>query len=98
MARDFAKGFYKSRAWIDTREAYAKSVGGLCELCLKRGIYTPGTVVHHKVHLTPENINDPEISLSWNNLMLVCQDCHAKIHAGKAERRYKVDELGRVIA
>ena len=97
MARDFAKGFYSSRAWNDTRISYAKSVGGLCEKCLKEGRYTPGTVVHHKVHLTPENINDPEISLSWNNLMLVCQDCHAKIHAGK-ERRYTVDELGRVTA
>lgn len=98
MAREYAKQFYKSRAWNETRKAYAKSVGGLCELCLKNGIYTPGTVVHHKVYLTPENINDPEVSLSWTNLMLVCQDCHAKIHAGKTERRYKVDELGRVIA
>ena len=98
MARDFAQAFYNSDAWDATRKAYRKSVGGLCELCLKEGRYTPGKVVHHKTHLNQDNINDPEITLAWGNLMLLCQDCHAKIHAGKTGRRYRVDELGRVTA
>lgn len=62
---------------------------------MKRGIYRPGDIVHHKVHLTPENISDPGVSLSWDNLELLCRDCHALAH--KPEKRYKVDELGRVI-
>lgn len=98
MARDFAQAFYNSDAWDATRKAYRKSVGGLCERCLKEGRYTPGVIVHHKVHLNPANINNPEITLAWSNLMLLCTDCHAKIHAGKTERRYQVDELGRVTA
>ena len=53
--REFARAFYQSRAWKDCREAYRKSVGGLCESCLAAGIYTPGKVVHHRQPLTPDN-------------------------------------------
>lgn len=93
--KDYAAAFYSSKAWKETRRAYRKSVGGLCEICLKKGIYKPGEIVHHKIHLTPENVNDPAVALNWNNLQLVCRDCHAELHG--ETRRYKVDELGRVI-
>lgn len=95
MAQDWAKAFYKSKAWQQTRTAYAASVGGLCEDCLRRGEYRPGEIVHHKVHLTPENINNPAVSLSWSNLELLCRDCHGKMHGN--QKRYKVDEFGKVI-
>lgn len=95
MAKDFSKQFYKSSAWKESRKAYIKSVGGLCEECLAHGIYTPGKIVHHKIPLTAENINDPSITLSWDNFKLVCQDCHAKEHA--AESRYSFDESGTVV-
>ncbi|MBC8531797.1 HNH endonuclease signature motif containing protein [Gehongia tenuis] len=94
MAKEFAKAFYRSRAWRNTREAYAASVGWLCEDCLAAGIYKPGEIVHHKVALMPSNIDDPGITLAWNNLRLVCRDCHAKEHGGT--KRYKVDEAGRL--
>lgn len=93
--KEYATAFYSSKAWKETRRAYRKSVGGLCEICLKKGIYRPGEIVHHKIHLTPENITDPAVALNWNNLQLVCRDCHAELHGDT--RRYKVDELGRVI-
>ena len=94
--KDYAKTFYKSQAWKDTRNAYAKSKGYLCEVCLAKGIYRSGEIVHHKIHLSPENIADPSVSLNWDNLQLVCRDCHAQLHDNK-QRRYKLDELGRVI-
>ena len=94
--KDFAKSFYKSKAWQRCRAGYVKSVGGLCEDCLKKGIYTPGEIVHHKIHLTPENINDPNISLNWGNLKLVCRECHALEHKD-SDARYLFDELGRVV-
>lgn len=76
MARDFARSFYKSKAWQDTRESYIskrQSVdGGLCEVCCM----SVGTIVHHIEHLTPENINDPHIALGHDNLELNCHDCH----------------------
>ena len=94
--KPFAKEFYSSGAWKNTREAYAKSKHNLCEICSAKGLIKPGEIVHHKVQLTPENINDPNITLNWNNLQLVCRDCHANIHDSR-KRRYKIDEYGRVI-
>lgn len=93
--KEFAEGFYKSKAWKDCRADYLKSVGGLCERCLASGRYSPGEIVHHKIHLTPENINDPSVTLNWDNLELVCRDCHADLHRGY-DRRFDVDEFGRV--
>ena len=86
--------FYKTDAWKNCRDAYAKSVGGLCEECYKRGKIVGGEIVHHKVHLSAQNINDPKITLNWDNLELLCRDCHGKEHG--RTKRYKVDALGRV--
>lgn len=102
MAKEYARAFYNSPAWKHTRKAYASSVGGLCERCLRSGIYTPGVIVHHIRHLTPENITDPNVALDWSNLELVCRDCHAAIHDAeinhRAPRRYRVDDFGRVVS
>lgn len=95
--REFASAFYNSPGWKETRRAYRKSVGGLCELCLKEGRYTAGEIVHHKIPLDPTNINNPDITLSWDNLQLVCREHHAQIH-DRRKRRYKVDDMGRVTA
>lgn len=94
--QSWAESFYKSETWKRTRKAYASSVGGLCERCKAKGIYTPGDTVHHIEHLTIDNINDPNITLAWDNLMLVCRNCHAEIHS-KPKRRYMIDENGSVI-
>lgn len=96
MAKEFAKAFYESDNWIRCRKAYAKSVGGLCESCLSKGIYTPGRIVHHKIRLTPDNINNPLISMGWGNLKLVCMDCHAQEHKGNRIARYRFDKEGNI--
>ena len=94
--KDYARTFYSSKAWKDTRTAYAKYRHNLCELCLAKGIYKPGVIVHHKIHIDPQTINDPTVTLNWDNLQLVCRDCHAMIH-DRRQRRYKFDEMGRII-
>jgi 5-methylcytosine-specific restriction endonuclease McrA len=73
-----------------------RSVGGLCERCLKKGLIVPGEIVHHKVYISPDNINDPAITLNPDNLELLCRDCHAEEHMDR-RKRYKLDNLGRVI-
>lgn len=75
VAKGFAKAFYNSKAWQECRDGYIKSVFGLCERCKK-----PGHIVHHKIELTPENIDDPEITLSWGSLEYLCLECHNKEH------------------
>lgn len=93
--KDFAESFYKSKTWQRCRAEYVKQAKGLCENCLKKGLYRSGEIVHHKTELTPENIGDPAITLNFDNLQLLCRDCHAVAH--KPSKRYKVDELGRII-
>lgn len=95
--KDYAASFYKSKAWQACRAGYMAKVGGLCEDCLAKGIYTAAEIVHHVEELTPENIGNPEVALNWNNLRAVCRECHAVSHGARA-RRYKVDDLGRIAA
>ena len=98
MARDFAKSFYSSKRWQDCRNGYARSVGFLCENCLRRGIYKPGDIVHHRIEIDPININNPEVALNWNNLELLCRECHAEAHdSRKKSRRYIVGDNGEII-
>ena len=92
----YAEAFYNSNAWKECRTAYKKSVGGLCERCLKNGLVVAGEIVHHKIHLTPANINDPAVTLNFKNLELVCRECHALEHSNG--RRYVVDAAGNVSA
>jgi 5-methylcytosine-specific restriction endonuclease McrA len=93
--KEYAATFYKSKAWANCRKTYAASVGGLCEDCLKKGLITPGEIVHHVIAITPENITDPAVTLNWDNLRLVCRECHAVEHGARI-CRYTVDALGRV--
>lgn len=92
----YAEQFYKSKTWQHCRESYAKSVGYVCEDCRAKGIMRAGDEVHHIVPITPSNINDPNITLAHGNLVFLCHDCHMKRH--KKNKRFEVDELGRVTA
>lgn len=89
----FAREFYRSWPWIKCQRAYRDSKGRLCERCLKKGLIVPGDEVHHKIRLTPENISDPEVALNFDNLELLCKDCHLEEHRGT---RWRADELGHV--
>ena len=108
MPRDFAKAFYRSQAWKTTRAAYLHSRGGLCERCLAKGLIVPATLVHHRVHLSPENIDDESVTLDWSNLEALCRACHTEEHADiykdrhfpksrRIKKRYIIDENGSVI-
>lgn len=73
--KEWAKSFYKSSAWRNCRQAYFVYRHGICERC--GGV---GKIVHHRIYLTPGNIHDPAVSLSFNNLELLCQQCHNREH------------------
>jgi hypothetical protein len=74
--KPWAEKFYKSKAWQECRQAYFIYRHGICERCGR-----PGEIVHHKEYLTPANINDPNITMGFDNLELLCQDCHNKEHS-----------------
>ena len=46
--------------------------GGLCEECHEH----LGYIVHHRIALTPDNINDATVTLNHSNLEYVCKYCH----------------------
>ena len=94
--KQYAEGFYKSTAWQQCRASYVKKVNGLCENCLSKGLFVPGIIVHHIRHITPENVNDPGITLNHDNLELLCRDCHAERH-GEKRKRYRILPDGRVV-
>lgn len=92
--KGFADVFYSSPTWKRCARGYRASVNGLCEDCLKRGMIVPAEEVHHKIKLTPANINRPEVALNWANLIALCKQCHIKKH--RKQKRWKVDEEGAV--
>ena len=89
----FAHKFYKTSVWMKCAKAYKNSKGGLCERCWSKGLIVPGEEVHHKIKLTPDNVNDPAVALNWDNLELLCKNCHLEEHRGV---RWRADELGHV--
>lgn len=98
MAKEFAKSFYSSKQWQHCRNAYAASKGWLCERCLAKGLIVPLEIVHHKVYINENNINDPSITLNFDNLEGLCRECHEAEHSDREPRRFQVDEFGRVRA
>lgn len=98
IMKEFSKAFYKSAAWQHCRESYIKSVGGLCERCYAKGLIVPGYIVHHKCYLTPENINDPDVTLNFENLEYLCVEHHNQEHfKEKFDKRYTISADGKVI-
>lgn len=75
MAKDYAAAFYKSKAWTRCRNAYMKMRHYICERC-----GSPAVICHHKTHISPENIWNPDVTLSFENLEALCQDCHNREH------------------
>ncbi|GLC32910.1 HNH endonuclease [Clostridium omnivorum] len=81
MAKEFAVKFYKSKAWLECRDGFIQSVHGLCNRC-----GNPGYIVHHKELLTPDNINNPNVTLNWDKLEYLCQCCHNKEHMSNNDK------------
>lgn len=104
MAKEWTNGFYTSKEWRKTRDAYYRFQCGRCERCMDEVLagarrfedINPGIIVHHKKELTPENINDPAVALSFDNLELLCDEHHNRQHKAKA-KRYTFDAKGNLI-
>ena len=74
--------FYTSRLWRSCRASVLKERGGLCELCLAKGLIEPAVHVHHK------------IATNKANLLCLCEACHAEQHRRK---RWRCDPMGHVL-
>ena len=52
----------------------------MCERCLAAGIASVTEHVHHKIELSEETVDVPEIALNEDNLEALCFNCHQKEH------------------
>ena len=68
--------FYQSAEWKALRESRFAFADGLCELCRKKGIVRAGREVHHRVSIQ----EDWGKRLDFDNLILLCPDCHNEQH------------------
>ena len=95
--RSIDDSFYRRPAWRRCRAAFIKHRvsldGGMCQRCGEQ----LGRIVHHRIHLTREMVDDPAIAYGFDNLELVCLDCH-NIEHGITHRsigvRYAFDPEG----
>lgn len=80
MAQLYAMQFYNSKAWRDLRNCLVIDRGGKCNRCGKTFTDTSKLIGHHKIELTPENVNDANVSLNPSNIEIICDKCHNKEH------------------
>jgi 5-methylcytosine-specific restriction enzyme A len=86
--------FYQSKQWKRVRNYKRALERGICESCGKAG-----WEVHHVIPLTLENLDDPNISISLENLQLLCTSCHNAKRAKEKELREDVEfnEIGDLV-
>ena len=95
MAKSFSKRFYSSKQWKDVRRFTLRRDLYTCQQCFTNR----ASEVHHVIELTPENINDPMITLSLDNLESLCHNCHTKETKGcdgDIRQGYIFDDDGQV--
>ena len=97
ILKEWAKKFYESTAWKKTRDSVMAECNYVCNRCKNK--YGPAEIVHHKIWLTPQNINDVNITLNKDNLEPLCRTCHAKEHegVGATAKGLMFDENGELI-
>lgn len=94
--KEYAKGFYTGKEWRKLSKLYMSSINYICERC--GGV---AEICHHKKYITPQNINDPFITLNLDNLEGLCIDCHNKEHKRKYKgntNRTVFDNQGNIVA
>lgn len=70
--------FYHSKAWRDL-SYLLRLKSGKCQRC-GRVADMKQLHAHHKVLLTPSNVNDTTISLNPDNIEILCNSCHDEEH------------------
>ena len=87
MSSGNRKKFYNSKLWKKIRLNIWRKQHLLCAICGlpvyvdKLSDYIPKEnrrrgIVHHKEHLTEQNVFDDNISIDESNLIGVCLECH----------------------
>ncbi len=77
--------FYISNIWRKVRLLALRRDNFECQNCKAKGLVTPATCVHHKVHLK----DNPLLALVLSNLISLCDPCHNLEHPEKLNKMCK---------
>lgn len=80
--------FYQSQAWRKLRAEKFRQAMGLCERCKAKGVIREGVEVHHIIPI--DECWDKR--LDFDNLELLCCDCHNRSHE-RISSLQKFDEV-----
>ena len=72
--------FYCSKAWRDLSFRLKIERGGKCERTGEVFADMSQLIAHHKIELTEDNVDDPNISLNPNNIEIISFNEHNKEH------------------
>jgi 5-methylcytosine-specific restriction endonuclease McrA len=73
--------FYNTKQWGQLAERKRKAERNECERCRAKGKHSQAKAVHHKKYLRLH----PELALDYDNLELLCDDCHYDEHHRKEQ-------------
>lgn len=88
-----ARAFYKSRAWVECRALALKRDHGICQDCLNERKVTKAQTVHHIKELR----DHPELALTLDNLVSLCNACHNRRHPEKGAGHVRKEKKKRRI-
>lgn len=75
--------FYCRKPWRDLSYNLKIERGGKCSRCDFIAVSKEDfkyLIAHHKIELTEDNVDDPNVALNPDLIEIICHDCHNKEH------------------
>lgn len=79
------KAFYNNAAWEHVRAEALDRDNNECQKCKSKGLYSKAQCVHHKKHVRKH----PELALTLDNIISLCNSCHDEEHPEKFNNKPK---------
>lgn len=79
------KAFYNSALWKHVRSKALERDNDECQKCKGKGLYSKAQCVHHKEHVR----NRPDLALTLDNTISLCNSCHDEEHPEKFNNKPK---------
>lgn len=77
---DRLHNFYCRKPWRDLSYSLKIEANGKCNRCKESILDFKYLIAHHKVELTEDNVDEPNISLNPKLIEIICHQCHNKEH------------------
>lgn len=72
--------FYTLKPWRDLSYSLKIKADGKCNRCNNTVLDFKYLIGHHKIELTDDNVDDPNVSLNPDNIEIICHECHNREH------------------